>query len=338
MGEGTRRLSGKPKRGLWRIFECLVGRDAFRKGRVQREFSALLERELPETVWLHNIAGGIKWGWGQEMVGQALAQAQVIWTLHDMWALGDGDPYWAESEKLERYERSPVRGVVASKVEHRLVLTAPSQWLANIAAELTGSKCHFLPNPIDLSIYSPGDRQEARGRLGIKSSGLVVLAGADSLQDKRKGMDLLFEAWSGISKEQAALALFGRNGETKNGEIYLGPIESDAQMADAYRAADLYVHPARMENAPCTIQEALACGTPVLAFGVGGIPEMISSGRTGFLAEKISSDSLSQKLGKCLRQPENLLKMRLGCREKAEKEWNPLRLSNMIREILARVH
>ena len=248
---------------------------------------------------------------------------------------GDGDPYWAESEKLERYERSPVRGVVDLKAEHRLVLTAPSQWLANIAAELTRSKCHFLPNPIDLSIYSPGDRQEARARLGIKSSGLVVLAGADSLKDKRKGMDLLFEAWSEIPKEQAALALFGRNGEAKKGQIYLGPIESESQMADAYRAADLYVHPARMENAPCVIQEALACGTPVLAFKVGGIPEMISSGKTGFFVEKINSNSLSQELGKCLKQPENLREMRMDCREKAEKDWHPVRVNKMLHEILA---
>ena len=262
MGEGIRRLSGKPERGLWRIFECFRGRDAFRKVRVQREFSALLERELPKTVWFHNIAGGIKWGWGQEMVGQALAQAQVIWTLHDMWALGDGDPYWAESEKAEKYESSPLRGVVNMKAEHLFVLTAPSQWLANLASKLIGYKCHFLPNPIDLSIYSPGDRQEARGRLGIKSSGLVVLAGADSLQDKRKGMDLLFEAWSGIPKEQAALALFGRNGETKKGEIYLGPIESDAQMADAYRAADLYVHPAVWKTLPARSRRLGRVGLP----------------------------------------------------------------------------
>lgn len=334
IGEGICQLSGKPVRGLWRFLECLKGRNAFRKGKVQREFGSLLARELPETVWFHNIAGGTKWGWGQEMVGQALVQGQVIWTLHDMWALGDGEPYWAESEKAGRYESSPVRGVVNMKAGHRLMLTAPSHWLANLAVELTGSKCHFLPNPIDLNIYSPGDRQQARGRLGIQSSGLVVLAGADSLKDKRKGMDLLFEAWSGFPEKQAALALFGRNGETKKGQIYLGPIESDAQMADAYRAADLYVHPARIENAPCTIQEALACGTPVLAFKVGGIPEMISSGKTGFFAEKIGSDSLSQELGKCLRQPENLLQMRLDCREKAEKDWNPVRLSKMLREIL----
>ena len=333
IGEGIRRLSGKPERGLWRIFECLRGRDAFRKVRVQREFSALLERELPETVWFHNIAGGIKWGWGQEMVGQALAQAQVIWTLHDMWALGDGDPYWNESEKAGKYESSAVRGVVSMKAKHRLVLTAPSKWLTNLASKLTGSKCHFLPNPIDLRIYSPGDRQEARGRLGIKSSGLVVLAGADSLQDKRKGMDLLFEAWSGIPKEQAALALFGRNGETKKGEIYLGPIESDAQMADAYRAADLYVHPARQENAPCTIQESLACGTPVLAFPVGGISEMVVPSETGFLAAKLSPESLAEALASALAEPEQLGEMRERCRKYAEEIWNPEKLMRQFAEL-----
>jgi glycosyltransferase involved in cell wall biosynthesis len=92
-----------------------------------------------------------------------------------------------------------------------------------------------------------------------------------------------------------------------------------------------------MENAPCTIQEARACGTPVLAFKVGGIPEMVSLGKTGFFAEEISSDSLSQELGKCLSQPENLNRMRLDCREKAEEDWNPVRLSKMLREILAEV-
>ena len=333
MGGGIRRLSGKPERGLWRIFECLRGRDTFRKGRVQREFSALLERELPETVWFHNIAGGIKWGWGQEMVGQALAQAQVIWTLHDMWALGDGEPYWAESEKLERYESSPVRRIVNLKAEHRFVLTAPSRWLANLASKLTGSKCHFLPNPINLSIYSPGDRQQARGRLGIKSSGLVVLAGADSLKDKRKGMDLLFEAWSEIPKEQATLALFGRNGETSEGKIYLGSIESDTQMADAYRAADLYVHPARQENAPCTVQESLACGTPVLAFPVGGIPEMVVPSKTGFLAARVSPESLAEALASALAEPEQLREMRERCRKYAEEIWNPEKLMRQFAEL-----
>jgi glycosyltransferase involved in cell wall biosynthesis len=327
-------LTGKPPRGWWRVVECFTGQKKERKKKVEQQLGELLAKESPGLIWFHNIAGGRKWGWSEEMISISRQYSPLIWTFHDMWGLGDGEPYWAESEKAERYESSPVRGVVNLKAEHRLVLTAPSQWLAKLASEITGSKCHFLPNPIDLSIYSPGDRQEARGRLGIKSSGLVVLAGADSLKDKRKGMDLLFKAWSEIPKEQAALALFGRNGETTEGKIYLGSIESDAQMADAYRAADLYVHPARQENAPCTIQESLACGTPVLAFAVGGIPEMVVPCKTGFLAARLSSESLAETLASALAAPEQLREMRERCRKHAEEIWKPEKLMRQFAELV----
>ena len=325
-------LTGKPQRGWGRIREIFAGNDG-RKRIVENRLGDFLLETQPDLFWFHNISGGGKWGWSEEMIRIAREHAPVLWTLHDMWALGDGDPYWAESEKAGRYESSPVRGVVNTKAEHRLVLTAPSQWLVNLASELTGSKCHFLPNPINLSIYSPGDRQQARGRLGIKSSGLVVLAGADSLKDKRKGMDLLFEAWSEIPKEQATLALFGRNGETSEGKIYLGSIESDTQMADVYRAADLYVHPAGQENAPCTIQESLACGTPVLAFAVGGIPEMVVPRKTGFLVARLSPESLAETLASALADPEQLREMRERCRKYAEEIWNPEKLMGQFAEL-----
>ena len=325
-------LTGKPQRGWGRIREIFAGNDG-RKRIVENRLGDFLLETQPDLFWFHNISGGGKWGWSEEMIRIAREHAPVLWTLHDMWALGDGDPYWAESEKAGRYESSPVRGVVNTKAEHRLVLTAPSQWLVNLASELTGSKCHFLPNPINLSIYSPGDRQQARGRLGIKSSGLVVLAGADSLKDKRKGMDLLFEAWSEIPKEQATLALFGRNGETSEGKIYLGSIESDTQMADVYRAADLYVHPAGQENAPCTIQESLACGTPVLAFPVGGIPEMVVPRKTGFLVARLSPESLAETLASALADPEQLREMRERCRKYAEEIWNPEKLMRQFTEL-----
>jgi glycosyltransferase involved in cell wall biosynthesis len=331
----ARLLTGKPSRGWERLVEALTGKGG-RKGRVEAGLKATLQGQRLKEVWFHNIAGGVKWGWSGEMVSLARQYAPVVWTLHDMWALGDGEPYWNESEKLGRYERSPIRRIMKLQAEHRLVLTAPSQWLANLASELTETKCHFLPNPIDLNIFVPGNRAEARRRWGLPEEGLVILAGADSIKDERKGIDLLLEAW-GQRKTDDTLALFGRNGQKREGIVNLGSIDTDVAMADAYRAADLYVHPARQENAPCTIQEALACGTPVLAFKVGGIPEMISSGKTGFFAEKVSINSLSQELGKCLRQPENLNQMRLDCRERAEKEWNPVRLSKMLREILAGV-
>ena len=148
------------------------------------------------------------------------------------------------------------------------------------------------------------------------------MAGADSLKDRRKGFDLLREAWKSGSFHDATLALFGRHGESRPGEQYLGNLNSDEELVAAYRAADLYVHPARMENAPCTIQESLACGTPVVAFAVGGIPEMIRPGETGFLAESVNSTSLATTLGKALETPQRLAQMVSACRKYAEKDFD----------------
>jgi glycosyltransferase involved in cell wall biosynthesis len=194
--------------------------------------------------------------------------------------------------------------------------------------------CVFLANPIDLEIYSPGNRIAARRRWGLPEEGLVVLAGADSLADPRKGFDLLREAWRSAGRNGATLALFGRHGENRPGERYLGNITSDEEMAAVYRAADLYAHPARMENAPCQIQESLACGTPVVAFAVGGIPEMIQSGENGFLAAELTSKSLKDCLDVALSDLTKLSRIRERCRKTAKNLWDTGRLNKMFEDIL----
>jgi len=264
--------------------------------------------------------------------------------LHDMWALGDSsESFWeegsmvesgrwketgaiqveGEKRKVERGKRSRVERVCAVEGKYPVRLTAPSQWLARLAKKTTGEECAFLPNPIDLEIYSPGDQKSARRRLDLPEDGLVVLAGADSLKDHRKGFDLLRGAWNRLPERQPTLALFGRHGKHRPGERYLGSLTSDGEMVAAYRAADLYIHPARMENASCTIQESLACGTPVVAFPVGGTPEMIEPGKTGFLACGVSVESLQKELGSALANPSQLRRIRERCRKAAEEIWGP---------------
>ena len=206
--------------------------------------------------------------------------------------------------------------------KYSVTLTAPSKWLTELTFKITGQQCVHLPNPIDRDLFSPGDQREARRQLGLPEKGMLVLAGADSLQDPRKGFDLLQEAWARIRSEDAKLALFGRHGVTRPGQVYLGNLVSDSDMVAAYRAADLYVHPARMENAPCTIQESLACGTPVAAFRVGGIPEMVKDGRNGILAASVSSGALAEALQKTLSDADRLKKMQQACRNQpAENPW-----------------
>ena len=330
-------LSGKPPRGWGRVLEYLSNREQVRKSRVERQWAQVLHGEKYDLVWFHNLAGGGKWGWSEEMVSLAREHAPVLWTLHDMWALADrSESFWDEGSAVEsgkgpgagsgqvgRCKGSKVTKVCGAEGKCPVTLTAPSKWLAELTKKISGLGCVHLPNPIDLAVFRPGDRQAARRQLGLREQGPVVLAGADSLQDSRKGFDLLREAWGRLPSGRATLALFGRHGESRPGEHYLGKLNSDEEMVAAYQSADLYVHPARMENAPCTIQESLACGTPVLAFSVGGIPEMIAPDENGFLVEPVGGSALAGGLEKALRNPSRLAAMGRGCRGAVERDYGP---------------
>jgi glycosyltransferase involved in cell wall biosynthesis len=354
-------LTGKPPRGWPRILEWFGEAAVGRRTTVRKKFDEVLSQEKPGLVWFHNLAGGAKWGWSEEMVTMARGHAPVLWTLHDMWALGDSsESYWeedsvveggrgqgaersgpkvqkCEGEKVGSGEESRVSRVCGENGKYPVTLTAPSRWLAGLTKKKTGQDCVFLPNPIDLENFSPGDQKAARRKLGLPEEGLVVLAGADSLADPRKGFDLLREAWGRLPSNRATLALFGRHGENRPGEHYLGNLSSDEEMVAAYLAADLYVHPARMENAPCTIQESLACGTPVVAFAVGGIPEMVEQGKTGFLAGKPDSRTFGEALALALAERDRLSRMRLECRSTAEEIWRPEALAENFREVVERL-
>jgi len=326
-------LTGKPPRGWRRVVECFTGQKKERKKKVEQRLGELLAKEKSDLVWFHNIAGGGKWGWSEEMISLARQYSPVIWTLHDMWALGDGGEGYFDETSVRRGIKSPrVRKLCMEVGKYPIALTAPSKWLADLTMEMTEQKCWHLPNPIDFQVYSLRDQAAARRRFGLPEKGVLILAGADSLKDERKGFDLLLEAWS-HGRKDATLALFGRNGQEREGIVSLGSIDTDEAMADAYRAADLYVHPARQENAPCTIQESLACGTPVLAFAVGGIPEMAVPSKTGFLAARLSPESLAETLASALAAPEQLREMRERCRKHAEEIWKPEKLMRQLAEL-----
>jgi glycosyltransferase involved in cell wall biosynthesis len=332
-------MSGKPPRGWQRILECFRDPSSSRRSEVNRQLTSILSKEKSDLVWFHNISGGGKWGWSEEMISIARQRSPVIWTLHDMWALGDSrESYWqedsgVESGKCKGAGKSRVEGVCRKPGKYPVILTAPSRWLADLAKEWTGMECVFLPNPIDLKLYSPGDRIAARRRWGLPEKGLVILAGADSLADPRKGFDLLREAWGSARRNGATLALFGRHGKNRPYETYLGKLTSDLEMVAAYQAADLYVHPARMENAPCQIQESLACGTPVLAFAIGGIPEMIQSGENGYLAAETTGESLNDCMNEAFTNSKKLSRMRVQCRKFTEDLWNAGRLKKMFENL-----
>jgi glycosyltransferase involved in cell wall biosynthesis len=149
-----------------------------------------------------------------------------------------------------------------------------------------------IPNGLDIDRFAPADRRVAAAALGLEPGLLRVLFVAHGLDDNpRKGGQALMHALRSLKGSSGIeLVLVGHGGESweKAGPIQvrqLGYVTDDARMADAYRAADLIVVPSVVENLPNTVLEAMACGTPAVAFDVGGMKDAVKHGETGYLAQ-----------------------------------------------------
>ena len=92
--------------------------------------------------------------------------------------------------------------------------------------------------------------------------------------------------------------------------------------AEMYAAADLFLCPSRADNLPNTVLEAMAAGTPVIGSDVGGIPDMVRPGETGWLHENDNADSLAQKIREALSQRDRWRTLQRRAREVAVAEFD----------------
>jgi len=260
----------------------------------------------PELVHLHWVVEGFV-----QVEALRRLRCPVVWTLHDSWPFTGGCHLPGE---CRRYEAScghcPVLGSArehdlsrrvwmrkrATWANLDLTCVAPSRWLAERARAsslLGGRRIEVIPNGVDVSIYCPGERQAARAALGLPADRRLVLFGANhALSDRNKGFDLLLAALRGLAADERAqteLVVFGDDGGQPVPDCgmpvrNLGVLQKEKRVAQLYRAADLFVAPSRQENLPNMVLEAMACATPCVAFGVGGLPELIGHGIDGYLA------------------------------------------------------
>jgi glycosyltransferase involved in cell wall biosynthesis len=176
--------------------------------------------------------------------------------------------------------------------DSRLYVATPSmQLMRNVEQSMLApavTQALVIPNGVDLSVFRPADKQSARNRLDIAPDVPVVLltvgrrtnpwrdhltlrAAIESSAGRLSGRNVLVVA---VGDETAALGIAGMTMRFVT--------ESDPEtMALHYQAADVYVHAARADTFPISILEALACGTPVVATAVGGIPEQIQALEAG---------------------------------------------------------
>jgi len=238
----------------------------------------------------------------------------IVWTLHDMWAFTGGCHYAGDCNHFENTcgncwmlrDAGPQdisfaglsRKMEMYKPAKNIVFVTCSHWLASVArtsALLKGFRIETIPNPIDTKIFYARDKKAARAKWNVSENSKIILFGAANIMDRRKGITYLVEALNYLSANfepdaDIEIVIFGKN---KSFDVSLLPfkvyelnaITAQDDLAELYSLADVFVSPAIEDNLPNTIMESLACGTPVVAFNTGGIPDMVEHQINGYLAK-----------------------------------------------------
>jgi glycosyltransferase involved in cell wall biosynthesis len=301
----------------------------------------------PDIINLHWICKGFV-----RPEDVTLFKKPIVWTLHDMWAFTGGCHY---DEECGRYksacglcpilnshrENDPSKWIWTRKKRawaslDQTVIT-PSQWLSRCARESSlfrDANIQTIPYGADLSVFKPTEKKVARQKLNLPLNKKIVLFVAFGLDDPRKGFHHFKSAVenifnSGHGKDIELAVIGSNNPENELGlkvPVHnLGLINDDKDLALIYSAADVFIAPSTQDNLPNTVIESLACGTPTVAFKIGGMPDMITHGENGYLAAPFRIEDLSQGLIWTLEKPDRLGTLSRVSAERAAQEF-PLEL------------
>lgn len=187
-------------------------------------------------------------------------------------------------------------------------LAANSRWCLDLAiASLPGLGFHEVVYlGLDEGVFSPIDKSLARTLLALPQDRTLVAMGAVNLNEKRKGWDVFKELVPALGRHgsQARVVLFGENSLGVEDVHAVGLVRDFRKMPLVYAACDVYVTTSMEEAFGQTIVEAQACGKPVAAFAVGGVPEACDDGDTATLATEISPHGMLAAIENYLDDPD----------------------------------
>jgi glycosyltransferase involved in cell wall biosynthesis len=248
----------------------------------------------------------------------------IIWTLHDQNPFLGGEHYIQNFNGLDgngyplprKYSNEEIifenklikrKIKLLSKVKN-LHIVCPSLWMFNSSknSELFNRFPHYhIPNGFPCEIFKPLNKNICKQFFGISVETNVILFLSEKIKNFRKGYSFLQKAINQIDENKlknTKLCVIGDNKDLFNEKyiIYLGSIFDERLMAIAYSMADVFILPSLEDNLPNTMVESILCGTPVIAFDVCGISDIIKDGENGILCSDISVNSLKNSIERFL--------------------------------------
>ena len=305
-------------------WHCMAARLLDNQGLMSRgataRLIAFINNYRPSLIHLHNIHG---YYLHYPMLFEYLSRADipVVWTLHDCWAFTGhcahyiyaGCEKWqthcCHCSQIDAYPKSyfvdrsarnyDLKQAAFTSVP-RLTIVPVCQWLKGEVARsfLKDLPTHLIYNGIDLDVFRPNaDKEIARRKYGIPADKHLVLGVASNWY--RKGLEDFFLLRRSLSDDYA-VAVVGLNRveeekARRHGLISIRRIGDVGELTSLYTLADVYCNLTWEDNFPTTNLEAMACGTPVVAYRTGGCPEAITS-ETGIVVDRGDVEGMARAI------------------------------------------
>ena len=268
----------------------------------------------------------------------------IVITLHDMWYFTGGCHFPANcnkyqntcgaciaigSEKIEDISTQQQDLKAKLYASHKLHFIAPSYWMqqkALASSLLKNASISVIKNGLDLNLYKPNAeaKKNWRKKQQIAPDTLLVLYGAESIADERKGFTLLMLALEKLHQLQLPfeLIVFGNTGNYNFSNLPYtvheqGYVSKEETLIQWYQIADILLMPSTEDNLPNVVLEAIGCGLPVVAFNQGGLPDLVLPNKTGLLATLRETEDFAQAI---IKVNANLTELAQSCRKWAEEE------------------
>jgi len=267
-----------------------------------------------------------------------LKKKPVIWTWHDMWGatgrcgvalncegwLNDCNPcehknYYPKVLLDFAGSEYNIKSKLYDSMTNLNIVT-PSDWMMDIVNRrgITYNSIQVIPNPVDISQFRPLNKSQAKKLLNINDETAILFV-AHNCNDFNKGYD----DFSKIVDETGVMGIVvGVEPKKLNSNIkYLGKVASKQELAICYSAVEAFVITSKSDNYPNTVIEAMACGTPVFGYSVGGIPSQLNN-KWGGLVDYGDYKSLSIKIKSFIESIENVDKLQSEISNYASKKWD----------------
>ncbi len=256
-----------------------------------------------DIVHLHNLHGNY---FDLDVLPQVCKEKKVVWTLQDCWAITGHCPIvvdcnrWSSgqcksdcnhhtcqipilfdtydlflSKKADLYSRSDFQLVTAS------------HWLAKMVSKsiLKNHPVKVIHNGADTRIFRPQNKDLARRILNLPTNRRIFLFAANfGLDNPWKGGKFISELVNHPDMSDVLFVTLGNAKESRGDRAWNLPFITDRNiMSTYYNSADVFLYPSLADTCPLTVIESMACGTPVVSFSTGGIPEIITHKSDGYL-------------------------------------------------------